>query len=89
MRRKWDAQTKARIVLKGLMGGVVMDVCREHDIRPGLYYKWREYFLANAARVFEPPARRRDVAVLVEENEKLKRLVGSLTLRLDDGENHR
>lgn len=88
MRRNWDAQTKARIVLKGLMGGVVADICREHEIKPGLYYKWRAQFLAHACRAFELPARDKDVAALQAENERLKRLVGGLTLRLDEGETH-
>lgn len=43
MKRKWDARTKARIVLEGLMGGCVNEICRNHELRPGLYYKWTYY----------------------------------------------
>ncbi|MEF2146003.1 MAG: transposase [Desulfovibrionaceae bacterium] len=82
-RRKWDSETKARIVLEGLLGGQVSDVCQEHRIRPGQYYKWRDYFLNHCARVFEGPPRSPDTAALAAENEKLKRLVGELTLELN------
>jgi hypothetical protein len=31
-RRKWDAKTKAIIVLEGLKGKPVADICTEHQI---------------------------------------------------------
>lgn len=82
-RRKWNPETKARIVLDGLLNGQVSEVCRRYEIRPGQYYKWRDYFLTHSARVFEGPPRNPDSAALVAENEKLKRLVGELTLELN------
>lgn len=84
MRRKWDARTKARIVLEGLSGGCVSEICREHSLRPGLYYKWRCQFLENCHRIFEVPEDRSDER-LAAENERLKRLVGELTLELKNG----
>jgi transposase-like protein len=36
-RRQWDAKTKARIVLQGLQGKPVAEICDEHQIRPSLY----------------------------------------------------
>ncbi|NCD25502.1 MAG: transposase [Deltaproteobacteria bacterium] len=83
MKRKWDARTKARIVLEGLMGGNVNEICRVHDLRPGLYYKWRGYFLDHCHSVFEEQPRPPTQSDLVLENEKLKRLVGELTLELN------
>ncbi|NJB67294.1 transposase-like protein [Desulfobaculum xiamenense] len=83
MRRKWDARTKARVVLAGLMGGCVTDICRENGIRPGLYYKWRGQFLEKAHTLFEQDQRPQTPAELEAENARLKRLVGQLTLELD------
>jgi transposase-like protein len=82
-RRKWEPETKARIVLEGLLGGQVSDICQEYRIRPGQYYKWRDHFLHHCARAFEGPPKPPDHAALVAENEKLKRLVGQLTLELN------
>ncbi|MGE4290703.1 MAG: transposase [Desulfovibrio sp.] len=82
-RRKWNPETKAKVVLEGLLNGQVSEVCREYDIRPGQYYKWRDYFFAHCSRVFEETPRSPEAAVLAAENEKLKRLVGELTLELN------
>ncbi|MCJ2165267.1 MULTISPECIES: transposase [unclassified Pseudodesulfovibrio] len=89
MRRKWDARTKARLVLEGLMGGCVNELCRSHDLRPGQYYKWRGYFLEHCHQVFERPPNAQDESELAVENEKLKRLVGELTLELNSGKSIR
>jgi transposase-like protein len=83
-RRKWDAETKARIVLAGLDGGQVTQICRQYEIRPSQYYKWRDIFINNSARVFEAPPRCRDNAGLEAENARLKKLVGELTLKLNN-----
>ncbi len=89
MRRKWDARTKAKLVLEGIMGGCVNDLCRSHDLRPGQYYKWRGYFLENCYRVFEKQPNGPAESELAVEIEKLKRLVGELTLELDCGKSMR
>lgn len=85
MRRKWDARTKAKIVLDGLMGGCVNELCRLHELRPGQYYKWRGHFLDNCHRVFEKHDTSQNESELALENERLKRLVGELTLELNNG----
>lgn len=82
-RRKWNPETKAKVVLDGLLNGQVSEVCREYNIRPGQYYKWRDYFFTHCARVFEEAPRSPEAAALAAENEKLKRLVGELTLELN------
>ena len=83
MKRKWDAKTKARIVLESLMGGCVTTICRNNDLQPGLFYKWRGQFLDNAHVLFEQEQRPQTHAELERENTRLKRLVGELTLELD------
>ena len=52
-RRKWDAKTKAIIVLEGLKGKPVATICQDHQISQAQYYQWRDQFLANAAKPFE------------------------------------
>ena len=51
-KRKWDAQTKAMIVLQGLKGKPVAEICQEHQISQTQYYQWRDQFLANMHQVF-------------------------------------
>lgn len=89
MRRKWDAKTKAKIVLEGIMGGCVNELCRNHDLRPGQYYKWRGQFLDNCHQIFERQPSNMTDAELAAENEELKKLVGELTLELTSGKSTR
>src|SRR5919108_4493850 len=81
-RRKWDAKTKALIVLEGLKGKAVTDICPEHQISQSQYYQWRDQFLANAAQAFEVHHHTRREAHLEHENSRLKKLVGELILEL-------
>lgn len=52
-RRNWTSSMKAMILLEGLKGRPVGDICAEHEISQTRYYKWRDQFLRNAARAFE------------------------------------
>ncbi len=81
-RRKWDAKSKALIVIEGLKGKPVVEICTEHQISQSQYYQWRDQFLANAARALEAHQYTRKEAHLERENARLKRLVGELTLEL-------
>jgi transposase-like protein len=81
-RRQWDAKTKALLVLEGLKGKPVAELCPEHPISQSLYDQWRDQFLANAAQAFDDPQRTRNEARLEPENARLKPLVGELTFEL-------
>jgi transposase-like protein len=81
-KRKWDAKTKAMIVLEGLKGKPVAEFCTEHQISQSLYYQWRDQFLAHAAPAFEVHQHTRKEVHLEQENARLKRLVGELLLEL-------
>src|SRR5262245_11325216 len=80
--RKWDADTQAKIVIQGLQGRPVAELCNEYQISQFLYYQWRDQFLANAARAFDGQQYDRREARLARENMRLKALVGDLTLEL-------
>jgi transposase-like protein len=81
-RRKWDANTKAMIVIEGLKGKPVAQLCNKHQISQSLYDQWRDQFLAPAAKAFDDPQRTRQEARLQQENARLMPLVGVLTLVL-------
>lgn len=81
-RRTWDAKAKARIVLEGLQGRPVAELCNEHQINQSQYYQWRDQFLAHASKAFEVHQDAQRDARLARENTRLKALVGELTLEL-------
>jgi transposase len=78
-RRKWDAKTKAMIVLEGLKGKAVAELCTEHQISQAQYDQWRDQLLANAAKAFEIQQQSQREARLAQENARLKTLGGELT----------
>ena len=81
-RRKWDARTKALIVLQGLKGTPVGTLCTEHQISQAQYYDWRDQFLANASKAFETHQQADQVQRLERENSRLKRVVADLMLEV-------
>jgi transposase-like protein len=81
-RRQWDTKAKARIVLEGLQGKPVAELCNEHQINQSQYDQWRDQFLANASKAFEVHQDAQKDARLARENARLKTRVGELTLEL-------
>ena len=91
-RRAFTAQQRLKIVLEGLAGESVSEVCRRHQISPTLYYRWRDQLYANAERVFskqDPGAGERQaahasdvtrlqgvIAEITAENLELKKTLG-------------
>ncbi len=81
-RRKFDPQMKAQIVLEGLRGRPVAEICATHQIAQSMYYAWREEFLRHAHKSFESRSDSNKEERLARENERLKRMVGELTMEL-------
>jgi transposase-like protein len=81
-RRKWDAKTKAMIVIEGLKGKPVAELCTAHQISQAQSYQWRDQFLAHAPTAFEVHEHSRKEARLEQENVPLQKLVGALLLEL-------
>jgi transposase-like protein len=81
-RRKWDATTNAMIVLEGLKGKPVAEICPEHQSGQAQYSQWREQCLAHAPTALEVHEQSQREARLARENAQLKTLVGELPLEL-------
>lgn len=79
-RRKWDAKTKALIVLEGLKGREVSEICLEYQISQAQYYQWRDRFLTHMPQLFIS-ADKQDKH-LAKENARLRRMIGDLTVEL-------
>ena len=81
-RRQWEARIKTRIVLEGLRGRPVAELCNEHQLSQAQYYQWQKQFLAEAYKVFETKQQNLREVRLLGENARLKSLVGELSLEL-------
>jgi len=78
--RKWDAKTKALIVMEGIKGKPVGEICAEHQLSQSQYYRWRDEFLASIHQVFDGTDKKEER--LIKENKRLKQIIGDLTIEL-------
>ncbi len=82
MKKKWSAKEKSLIVLEGLRGRPVVDICSSHGVSQSLYYSWRDKFLANVSDVFEVDRKNSKEQRLLRENLKLKQSLAETILEL-------
>ncbi len=81
-RKNWAAQEKFQIVMSGLKGRKVVELCNEHGISQGQYYKWRDVLLNGGTKLFERGGVDKEKERLEKQNRKLKETVGDLTMEL-------
>lgn len=82
--RKWNAKTKGAIVLEGLKGKSVSDICLEYQISQTQYYRWRDKLLSSLPRVFATTSRKEEAQA--RELKHLKEIIGELTVELKKNE---
>jgi transposase len=79
-RRTFTPEFKAQVVLEELTG--VKDkaeICREHQLRPQVFARWKAEFLERAPEIFATQPSRGDEQVRIAE---MERMVGQLTMEL-------
>ena len=81
-RRRWKSEEKSRIILEGLKGRPVADICIEHQISQSMYYSWRDQFLSNMGQVFETKKRNQREAYQNLQMDKMKKIIADLTIEL-------
>lgn len=81
-RRQWKSEKKAIIVLEGLKGRLVAELCTTHQISQTRYYQWRDQFLTHAGRAFETQIHDQRLKQLQQENAQLKSVIGEFTVEL-------
>lgn len=80
--RRWDPKEKAKIILEGLKGRPVVEICNEYQINQSQYYQWRDQFLSNADKAFDSPKKTSQELRLKSQVHQLRALVGELTIEL-------
>lgn len=81
-RRIWDSNTKVKVVMEGLSGRPVSEICNEFGIHQNLYYKWRDKLMSEAHKVFDSKNQVGEVERLKRKTAELERIIGSLTVEL-------
>ena len=81
-RRKWDSKTKAKVVLSGLSGMSVSEVCNKYQISQNQYYLWRDKFLSESYRAFENNGKSNREERLKQRIAHLEQTLGAVTFEL-------
>jgi len=80
-RRTFTSDFKARVVLEELTGvKSKAEICREHQLKPQVFSRWRAEFLDRAPEIFATKPSRGDEQERIAE---LERMVGRLTMQLE------
>ena len=84
MKKKWTSDEKLAVVLDGLKGRKVTEICREYGISDAQYYKWREEAINGMKQNLQDKRRKgwRDNSWEVERNRLLK-MIGEQQLIID------
>ena len=87
-RRQWSSKEKLQIVLEGLSGKIEINkLCAKYQIAQTQYYRWRDQLLQFGNQAFETKNITKREQRLVNENRKLKHIIGDLTVELKKTEN--
>ena len=85
--RKWTSKQKSQIILEGLSGKIgISQLCTKYEISQTQYYKWRDLFLQTCHQAFETKNINKKEQKLNNENQKLKSIIGELTIELKKNE---
>jgi transposase-like protein len=82
---RWTPEDKIRIVLESLNTDISLaELCRKYNLTPNTFYQWREKFIEAGKAGLSGPLNDDGVNKDLErENERLKRLIGELTIAND------
>ena len=86
-RRKWENSQKIKIVLERLSGKIeISKLCNKYQISQVIYYRWREQLLQYGHQAFESKNITKREKRLSDENQRLKQIIGDLTVELKKSE---
>ena len=82
--RHWTPEEKIRIVLESLTTSVsIAGLCRKYAVTPTLFNYWRTKFIEGGKQALSGSRRNGGGEVLQAENQRLKQLIGELTIAND------
>jgi transposase len=85
-RRTFTPEFKARVVLEELTGvKSKAEICREYQLRPQVFSRWREEFLERAPEIFATKPSRGDEQARIAE---LEQVLGRKTMELEVAKKH-
>jgi len=82
---KWKPEEKIRIVMESITTSAsISELCRKYGVVPNTFYQWKERFLEAGKLGLTSGLKNGDASKeLQNENERLKKLIGELTIAND------
>jgi len=81
--KRWSVDEKLAIVMEGLRGAKVKDICAKYGVAETQYYRWRDEAL-EAIKVGFADKRRKEARNTAEaEKERLLKIIGEQAAALD------
>jgi len=82
--RRWTPEEKIQIVLESLNTNIgLAELCRKYAVNPTVFYAWKENFIEGGKQALTRSRRNDGEGELQAENERLKQLIGELTIAND------
>ena len=82
-RKEWKPEEKLAVVLDGLRGRPVREICREYGINDNQYYKWRESALNALKTAFSDKRRKGNRNGVEADRNRLLKIIGEQQLIID------
>jgi len=83
-RRRWSSEEKIRIVMESLNTNIGMaELCRKYSVSPVVFYQWKEKFIEGGKMALSGSIKNGINKEQEAEIERLKKLIGELTIAND------
>lgn len=81
--KRWSSDEKLAIVLEGLKGAKVKDICAKYGVAETQYYRWRDEAMEAMKAGLADKRRKENRNPQQAEKERLLKIIGEQTAALD------
>src|SRR5215467_11897705 len=80
---RWTSDDRIRIVMESLTTNITLaELCRKYNLKPNIFYGWKQKFIEGGKMALTGSGENINKQ-LQAENERLKKLIGELTIAKD------
>ncbi|MGA7367909.1 MAG: transposase [Nitrososphaeraceae archaeon] len=80
---RWTADDRIRIVMESLATNITLaELCRKYNLKPNVFYSWKQKFMEGGKLALTGSGENINKQIQAE-NERLKKLIGELTIAND------
>ena len=81
--RRFSAEEKLAMIMEGLKGSTIRDVCSKYGVSETQYYRWRDQALESIKTGFADKRRKNSRNTQHAEKERLLKIIGEQAAALD------